>query len=298
MDNRAWDVIMDLLPQPFARQLRDKIQDPQQITELRIWRGKPVQIVYGTGKSTSLNFIADEQFCSQLLGNLTEHSLFHVQHQMVQGYITLPMGVRVGLGGRFFRQEEGRLVGMMPVTSFCFRVAREVRGTAETVMQALCKDNTFPSALVISPPGAGKTTLLRDMARIASNGGRNVTVIDERGELSGWHEGNCAFDLGTCTDVIYDLEKAQAIPIAVRALSPQIIVCDELGSEPDAKALREAARCGVSVFASAHGNDVEDLYLRPALRACMVEQVFSLAVILDGTKRGVVKAIERIKDDA
>ena len=46
-------------------------------------------------------------------------------------------------------------------------------------------------------------------------------MVDERGELGG-------FDLGPNTDLLHGYPKAAGLDVAVRTLSPEIIVCDEL----------------------------------------------------------------------
>ncbi|MDE6746986.1 MAG: stage III sporulation protein AA, partial [Oscillospiraceae bacterium] len=69
-------------------------------------------------------------------------------------------------------------------------------------------------------------------------------------------------DIGANTDVFDGCGKAEGISAAVRVMSPQIIVCDEIGSGEELSALREAASCGVCTAATAHAADMSDLYRR------------------------------------
>ena len=86
------------------------------------------------------------------------------------------------------------------------------------------------------PPSSGKTTFLRDIARSLSLGrfasGRRVAIVDERGELGG-------FDLGPCADILRGYPKETGLEVALRTLSPEVIVCDEL-SQRDFKAVQGA----------------------------------------------------------
>lgn len=51
-----------------------------------------------------------------------------------------------------------------------------------------------------------------------------MVVLDERFELSA-----DGFDLGACTDILQGYPKQEGLSHAVRCLSPEYIVCDELG---------------------------------------------------------------------
>ena len=65
-------------------------------------------------------------------------------------------------------------------------------------------------------------------------------------------------------------------------MSPQVIVADEIGGEEDAGALLEAMGCGVTVLASAHGRNMEDLRKRPGLHKLLEQDAFGEWVFLDG----------------
>lgn len=142
--------------------------------------------------------------------------------------------------------ENGRVKTIRDITSIVFRIPRDSPG---------CGDRLFLSgvdfgrgALIAGEPGSGKTTLLRDIARSLSLGrfgpARRVSVLDSRGELS-------AFDLGPLADVLKSCPKAAGFEMALRSLSPQIILCDEL-APGDIPAIRDAARAGVGLVATVH----------------------------------------------
>ena len=72
--------------------------------------------------------------------------------------------------------------------------------------------------------------------------------------------------------------KGVGIEIATRCFSPQLIVCDEIGSESEAEAILSASNCGVPILASAHGDSVGALMRRAGLYALHRAQVFSYYV--------------------
>ncbi len=127
----------------------------------------------------------------------------------------------------------------------------------------LFRDGRFVSTLLLSPPGGGKTTLLRDLVRQLSQGEgvppQRITLIDEREEIAVMYRGQPQMDVGPRTDVLSGCPKALAIPMALRAMNPQIIAVDEITVREDLRAISQAAGCGVALLATIHAANVEEL---------------------------------------
>ena len=100
---------------------------------------------------------------------------------------------------------------------------------------------------IVGQNGAGKTTLLRDLARRLSgpSGGNffRVAVVDERGEIAASSGGCPQCDVGF-SDVLTGYPKDAGILTALRTLSPQMIICDEIGSLSEAKRISEGMSSG------------------------------------------------------
>ena len=77
---------------------------------------------------------------------------------------------------------------------------------------------------------------------------------------------NGAFDLGGCTDVIAGRDKREAVLTALRLLSPEVIVCDEIGSARETECLLEGLNSGVILIASMHARDLPQLARRGQFR--------------------------------
>ena len=57
-----------------------------------------------------------------------------------------------------------------------------------------------------------------------------------RGRIAGWPQN----DLGPCCDVLDGYPKGEGILQAIRSLSPEFIICDELGGLADVEAAARA----------------------------------------------------------
>ena len=107
---------------------------------------------------------------------------------------------------------------------------------------------------------------MRDLIRRLSNGieeknfyGKTIGLIDERGELGACFRGIPQNDIGIRTDVIENVSKEKGIEILLRSMSPEIIVCDEIGSSADINAINKMLISGVKGIFTMHGNGIDDV---------------------------------------
>lgn len=107
-------------------------------------------------------------------------------------------------------------------------------------------------------------------------------MVDERGELAAVHRGRPQLEVGEHTDVMDGCPKHLAVPMLLRAMSPQVIALDELALEADVEAVCAASGCGASLLATVHAASLEDLQSRPVGRALLACGVFRRAVIIEG----------------
>jgi stage III sporulation protein AA len=268
--------------------------------EVRLRAGQPPQVLTALGErwpalpdapGQPAPLRCTSEDIDRTLQLVTRASVYAWEAELAHAYCTLPGGHRVGVAGRAL-VERGAVRGQKDFGSLCIRIARAVPGAARELAARCAGPDGLRPTLVYGPPGSGKTTVLRDFARILSNGSaalrlppRRVVVVDERSELAACTGGVPQFDLGVRTDVLDAFPKAQGLALAVRALSPEVLVCDEVGGGDDAAALADASRCGVTVVASAHAACAADLWHRPALRAVLRTGAFAQAVRLGHDRR-------------
>ena len=262
------------------------------VEEIRMRSARPLMVYtaekgYCVGTDSRLQdnrgmFISEAQV-EQIFHAITGRSPYAYEEEIRQGFLTLSSGIRAGLAGSAVIHA-GDIKTYKSVNGINFRIPREVLGISKKLLPYISKDRSLVNTLVISAPKLGKTTLVRDVARCAGSGigliPCKVSLIDERQELAACIYGQPLFDVGTETDVITGVVKHIGVFMALRALSPDVIVTDEIGKSADLEALREVANGGVVMITTAHAYDFESLLYRLFFKKIFDERLFDAYVVL------------------
>lgn len=211
-----------------------------------------------------------------------ENSLYSFEEELKNGYITTKGGNRVGFSSSFI-YENGKVTRIHEVTGINIRIAREVLNASKPVFEQI--DFKKPRSLIIcGPPSSGKTTLLRDIARELGNR-YTVVIIDERNEIASASNGEIENDIGRFSDVLSGISKKEGIKRAVRLLSPQIIVCDEIGDTDELKSFEYARNSGVKLIATTHCDLLEDALKKPLVKKMIKQGFFDYALSISYEKK-------------
>lgn len=197
---------------------------------------------------------------------LTLNSIHAFEKEIKNGYITIEGGHRVGLSGDCI-YENDTFKGFKNISSVNIRIAREFKGCSiEYLKYIISVTGNIYNTLIIGPPLSGKTTFIRDISANLADGvkelgfqGYDITVIDERGEISAMYNGVPQMYLGKRSDILAYCMKKEGFTMSIRALSPAIIISDELGSRDDFEIIQYALKSGVKIITTAHGYDMDDI---------------------------------------
>ncbi|WP_077367698.1 stage III sporulation protein AA [Anaerosalibacter sp. Marseille-P3206] len=222
---------------------------------------------------------------------ISNYSVYAFEEEIKSGFITLKGGHRVGLAGKVVYGPNG-IETIKNISSLNLRIAHEITGVSNNIMKYILKQpNTIYNTLIISPPQCGKTTLLRDIVRNISDGmprygfnGLKVGLVDERSEIAGVYNGIPQNNVGLRTDILDGCLKSDGIIILIRAMSPDVIATDELGSVEDIVSIHEALKTGVKLISTVHGDDLEDVFTKKNLDQIIKEKIFRRIIILDNSK--------------
>lgn len=247
---------------PLKSIAKIRVEKPfSSVAEIRLRSGRPAVCVEISGKMSACSEPFSAREISDVFAEICGYSVYSYENDIARGFVTISGGHRVGISGTCV-YKNGKIEAIRDISGLNIRIAHEARGCAESLINTLFSDK--PRSLLLGGEAmSGKTTILRELARRLSERFR-VSVIDSRGEISAAVKGTPSFDVGLNTDVLYGCEKTDGILMALRTLSPEIIICDEIGG--DEKAIEQCAYCGAKIIASAHASDFNELSKREIVR--------------------------------
>ncbi len=266
----------------YIREEFCKIKDSD-IQEIRFRVGRPAMLYCAHGIKTLKRNITYKDL-ERLITAFCSNSLYAHCNTIREGYITSAGGNRIGIAGRAV-YKDGVLSNITDFTGINIRIARQITGAAKDCIDYISNGKTVRNTLVISPPGGGKTTLLRDIARMLGENFK-VVIVDERSEIGAQEKGSPGFDVGIHTDILDGFSKEDGIRLAIRSLSPQVIITDEIGTESDILAIKNIIKSGAAIITSIHADDFEELLKKKRL----LVSLFDVAVVLE--KRRIKKCIK------
>jgi len=262
------------------------------LEEIRLRNNKNIILKF-TESEKILKYIVKTKDILETLEKITENSLYTYEKQIVNGFITLPKGHRVGITGDAV-YESGKVINISHISGMNFRIARQVKDCSKHILNKLYDKGEFKNTLIVGVPGSGKTTILKDLIKNISDGseyaeGITVGVVDERDEIAAMYKGIEQNNLGIRTDVISNLPKELGIKMLIRSMSPKVIAVDELGGKKDSEMINYASRSGVKILATMHGDSIQDVELNPQMYEILQNKIIQEIIVLDKKEKGTVK---------
>lgn len=244
-----------------------------EVAEIRIRAGRRAAVVGVNGETEycSEPFSADE--IADVFAEICRYSVYSFQNEIAQGFVTLDGGNRVGICGTAV-YKNGKIDFIKDISGLNIRIAHQKKGCADELFGRFFRQEA-KSLILGGKPLSGKTTVLRELAGLLSERYR-VTIIDSRNELSGSVRGTPTFDIGKNTDVLCGTEKSDGIMMALRTMSPEVIICDEIAN--DEETVERCAYCGVKLIASAHAGSIAELEER--FSGTRIMRYFDCAAVL------------------
>ncbi|MRH43157.1 stage III sporulation protein AA [Aquibacillus halophilus] len=288
--------ILRLFPKMLQEQLKSALFSRwTSLQEIRVRIGRPIELIFDDHEQWLDHLTPTEQDGMHLINQLSQFSLYRMEDELREGFITIEGGHRIGIAGKV-NTMDGNVKALKHIASFNIRIAKEKIGVSAKYIPYLYQKN-YLNTLIVGPPQTGKTTLLRDIARLMSTGWgdvrpKKIGIIDERSEIGGSIRGIPQHELGKRTDVMDACPKAEGMMMMIRSMSPDVIIVDEIGSSKDVQALTEAMHAGVKIVCSIHGNSLQDIKKRPSLQPLLQQSAFERYIILSrDTKPGMVETI-------
>ncbi len=285
--------VLDYLAENIKKEIKKYMSNIQNIEEIRLRTNKPIILKNSNGNNLLIHIVSKEELL-ETFQKVCEQSIYSYQKQICEGFITIKGGHRVGITGSCVI-ENGKIININYISSLNFRIAREKKDVSNKILKYILNENDVNNTLIISKPGCGKTTILRDLVRKISTK-KTCGIVDERGEIASMYKGEPQNDIGILSDVMDNCTKSDGMKMLIRSMSPEVIVCDEIGNKQDIEAINYAMCSGVKGIFTAHGNSLEEIMLNEQISQLLKKYIVQVIIILDDKKRGEIKSIYRLEN--
>ncbi len=279
MENDVLKYIPEKIHNELKRIERSRRGITQSISELRIRCGTSSSVL-SRGERIPLSSSVCNSDIEEAMNKITGGSLYSFRESIKEGYISLADGTRVGICGKA-RYEDSLIVGVSDIRSLIYRVPSAV--SCKDVDLAAVFERVERGLLVFSAPGGGKTTVLRNLAKLLGTGraALNIAVADERCEFAPESY------LDATVDILSGYKKAKGMEIALRTLSPDVILVDEIGGADELEAILSFLNTGVKIVATVHAGSIDELFSREAVGPLLHSGAFDtfLGIELRGQTR-------------
>ncbi|MCL1788766.1 MAG: hypothetical protein FWG33_00225 [Oscillospiraceae bacterium] len=247
------------------------------VSEIRLRAGQPVILECMGAKQESAsriclseglagNHIVTAEQINECLREFCGYSIHSFEKQFKEGWMTLEGGHRAGFTGTAVLRD-GKVENIRNVSSVNLRIARQYIGCAGDLYSRVRQtEEKFDGLLIIGRPLSAKTTVLRDLCRLIS-AKHKIALIDERSEVAAVSEGVPSLNVGENTDVLNNFPKGEGIMTALRSLSPEYVVCDEIGWEVGE--IAAMVNSGVKMILTAHSGGLREAYSSERIRALL-----------------------------
>ena len=234
-----------MLPPPVRKAIEDQ-PDPEDLLE----------VVLDLGRPPEARFAGSDAYLG--CADVSREDLDHVTARVGDFGDDNRAGIERTLHRiSAIRNRRGEVIGLT-----C-RVGRAIHGSARVIEDLALSGK---SILLVGRPGVGKTTILRELARVLADASKRVIIVDTSNEIAG--DGDIphpAIGKARRMQVPTPSRQHDVMIEAVENHMPQVIIVDEMGTEPEAIAARTIAERGVQLVATAHGNTLENLLVNPTL---------------------------------
>lgn len=147
--------IIYLFPEPIRSIIDTHIASNwHMLQEIRIRIHQPIEFVYDHKSEWLERVVITKTEITHIINQISEFSLYRLEDELREGYITIEGGHRVGLAGKV-NTESGTVKALQHITFLNIRIAKQTIGAASEIIPYLF-ENGYSHTLIVGPPQTGK----------------------------------------------------------------------------------------------------------------------------------------------
>ena len=129
-----YDNILKCFPINISTILRQAIEkSPNKLEEIRVRSNLPIILKLGKSEEIIKYYISREEI-NYILQRICENSLYSYQEQIINGYITINGGHRIGLVGEAVVRDN-KIININYISGLNFRISKQVLDCSESIIK-------------------------------------------------------------------------------------------------------------------------------------------------------------------
>ena len=248
-----------------------------EVEEIRFRINKNISLKVGENIFLT-NYILTFKDMQTTFENICEKSVYSYTKQIANGFITIRGGNRVGITGSAVIENKS-IINLNYISSLNFRISRQIEDVSNPILKHIIDIEN--------------NTIFNTMEQINFKP-KICGLVDERGEIAAMYKGVPQNDIGKNTDVISNINKSDGIMMLIRSMSPQIIICDEIGTKDDIIAIEKATLSGTKGIFTMHCNSIKELLQNINLKTIFENKLIQRVIILDSKNKGKIKEVLKL----
>ena len=123
------------------------------IEEIRLRSDKPLILKFNK-EEVILKSIVTQEMILKTLQKVCDNSIYSFQNQIIDGFITVKGGHRIGITGNCVI-ENNKVSNINYISSLNFRIAKQIKGSSKRLLKYVLdlENNNIYTTLIVSPPG-------------------------------------------------------------------------------------------------------------------------------------------------
>lgn len=153
--------LLTYFPEEISKEIEEYFKDDSEeknktIEEIRLRADKPLILKFNK-EEVILKSIVTQEMILKTLQKVCDNSIYSYQNQIVEGFITVKGGHRIGITGNCV-VENNKVSNIIYVSSLNFRIAKQIKGVSKKILKYVLdlENNNIYTTLIVSPPGIRK----------------------------------------------------------------------------------------------------------------------------------------------